>query len=51
MNRSIVFFLLAGLAATLAALIGYSSPKKKDEEFRRALTQTRRLWLRRTTSR
>ena len=40
MNRSIVFFLLAGLAATLAALIVYSSLKKKDEEFRRVLTQT-----------
>ena len=40
MNRSIVFFLLAGLAATLAALIVYSSLKKKDEEFRRVLAQT-----------
>ncbi|MGO9062454.1 MAG: Flp pilus assembly protein CpaB [Candidatus Binataceae bacterium] len=39
MNRSIVFFLLAGLAATLAALIVYSSLKKKDEEFRRVLAR------------
>jgi pilus assembly protein CpaB len=40
MNRSIVFFLLAGLAATLAALIVYSSLRKKDEEVRRVLAQT-----------
>jgi Flp pilus assembly protein CpaB len=40
MNRSIVFFLLAGLAATLAALVVYTSLKKKDEEVRRVLAET-----------
>ena len=40
MNRSIVFFLLAGLAATLAALVVYTSLKKKDEEVRKVLAAT-----------